>query len=148
MINYKEFKKQCVACHIGRSRQFYKNCLEGHYAYFVSCPRKCGYGEWNRDTSRLYVYNSTTEHIDCFFENVKTHRAKVFFQLWCGGKLGNVKQIVIDNYLHNGFLTRRGLLAEYSAENLERMERMSMSHFLLPDSGKVAHEARKLWRNK
>lgn len=148
MIEYKNFKKMCVELHIGASRIFYDRCLNGFYYYFVSCPAHHSYYDWQRDTSRLYRYDSETERIECIFENTKTYRARVFYRLMLAGKLEKVNPIVIENYLHNGFLSRRGLLAEYSAEKLERMERVSMSHFLLPDRGKAAHEARQFLRNR
>ena len=74
-------------------------------------------------------------------------RAETLRKAVISGKITDVNAEVLNNFCHNGYLTRRGLFAKYSNDEIEKMGKIGMSHFLLDKSGKASHEYRK-WIRK
>lgn len=63
-------------------------------------------------------------------------------------KLDEINPIVLENYVHNGYNTRRGLFAKYSDKQLSRMQDIAFSHAEIMEDGKWGHELRVHMRNR
>lgn len=112
---------------------WYKKCLsqylqdKDHILYIAQTPQGHNYLGYQRNTTRCYEWTIDNGWV-CLFSNTKNHRAKKFLTLYKKGLLANVNPIVIENYLTNGYNTRRGLLANYTDEQIERMKDIGRSH--------------------
>lgn len=66
------------------------------------------------------------------FYNLSCHRAKTFLKAYINKELEkeleDVNPVVIENYITNGYSTRRGLFAKYSNEQIKRMGGIARSH--------------------
>lgn len=95
--------------------------------YRASTPQGHTYGGYQKGTERFLRW--TPEHgWEEIYSNLTAHRAAVYMKARREGRLQEIDPRVLENYLHNGFLTRRGLFARYSEERLQRMGKIARSH--------------------
>lgn len=98
------------------------------------------------------VYILTDEgYVTTLFYNTKFHRAKVALKAYLEGKLEQVDAQVWNNYITNGYTTRRGLFANYTDGKVKRMDQLARSHadYMGSETGssKLDHEHRVMMRN-
>lgn len=112
---------------------------EGYYLRQRSQKHKC--------YSDLYVLeaNGNVELLayECTFA-----RCQRLIEAIRNKKLDEINPIVLENYVHNGYNTRRGLFAKYSDKQLSRMQDIAFSHAEIMEDGKWGHELRVHMRNR
>lgn len=74
----------------------------------------------------IYVLDPDGE-VDVLCYNTSPHRARRLLKAYQDGTLSAVPSEVINNYKTNGYITRRGLFADYSA-SLDRIRKIARSH--------------------
>ena len=74
------------------------------------------------------VILSPNKEITLLFYDLSPHRARVVIQAYNSGKLQQVHPMVFENYINNGYTTRRGLFVKYTNEDLLKMEKIGRSH--------------------
>ena len=113
--------------------------------YTAQTPFGYDYGGYKRGTIRAYEWKRGKGWEE-LFSNTKAYRGKVFLRLYSEGKLKGVSAAVIENYLTNGYTTRRGLLAHYTDAQINKMKVAGLSHALYFGSetgdSKTDHENR------
>ena len=128
-MTVEEFKADCKAFGIAQ----FKACVEQFNAgkkeilYVAQTPYGHNYGGYQRNTTRCFVWREA-EGWSVWFANLSNHRAGVALRARAEGKLESIEPVVLNNYLTNGYSTRRGLFAKYSEKQLERMGKIAMSH--------------------
>ena len=99
---------------------------EGAIVYIAQTPQCYNYKGYQKNTTRAYIVKDG--HIECLFYNLKNHRALKAINAWNNGDVGTVIPTwVWENYITNGYNTRRGLYADYSKKE-DRMKRIAISH--------------------
>lgn len=118
--------------------------------YIASTPQGHNYNGFQRDTMRAYI--CANDRIECLFSNLKKHRANQAIKAWNNGDVqsGRIPAWVWNNYITNGYNTRRGLYADYSSKE-ERIKEIARSHadYLGMETGDSSadHDARVAMRN-
>lgn len=103
-----------------------------------------------RGTIDIYILTDTGEIILLLY-NTKPHRARKALDTYQNKQLKNVHPDVWQNYITNGYKTRKGLLFNYSAREIERIGEIAKSHANYLGNEKnssLDHENRKRMRNK
>lgn len=126
--------------------------LEAEYkedtiVYVATTPDGYNYNGFQRGTVRAYICRDNSVQI--LFSNLKAHRAKQAIKAWENGDVGTIIPMwVWENYITNGYNTRRGLYADYSSKE-ERIKKIARSHadYLETGDSKVDHENRVAMRN-
>lgn len=118
--------------------------------YVAQTPQYHDYGGYRRNTTRAYIWNAQERRIDELFYNLSNHRAKKAIESYQDYLDGKIEYWIWENYITNGYNTRRGLYADYS-EKKERIKKIAKSHadydlYATGDS-KHDHEMRKMLRN-
>jgi hypothetical protein len=97
------------------------------------------------------IYILTPDGIKTLCYNTRPHRAVTALKLYFAGKLGNVDDEIWNNYITNGHNTRRGLLANYSPKQINRISSIARSHanYMGKESGnaRIDHNNRMNMRN-
>lgn len=96
---------------------------------------------------RWDVYYFDGDDFECVACGITRWRGKKLIEAYNNGSIARVPEFVLDNYIHNGYMTRRGLFAEYSKETENRIKRISLSHFLCDLDGEEGHKIRVSLRN-
>jgi len=75
----------------------------------------------------IYVWNADTQEVETLCFNTTCHRAKTLLRLWLEERevLKKIDPVVLENYIHNGHLTRAGL---FRSRKIKRMQRVADSH--------------------
>lgn len=126
--------------------------LEAEYkedtiVYVATTPDGYNYKGFQRGTVRAYICRDNS--VEILFANLKAHRAKQAIKAWENGDVGTIIPMwVWENYITNGYNTRRGLYADYSSKE-ERIKKIARSHadYLETGDSKVDHENRVAMRN-
>lgn len=136
--------------HYNRCVRQWKNGAD-EVLYVVSTPDGHDYLGFRAGTVRCMVWTEQTGW-ETLFYNLSPHRAKQFLKARKNGRLADIDERVIGNYITNGYSTRRGLFAKYSEKALERMECIASSHadYLGCETGdsKTDHYNRVRMRNR
>ena len=95
------------------------------------------------------LYLLIDDKIECIAYNATAHRCKQLIKAYKNGTLKNVPAYVLQNYVTNGYNTRRGLFADYASKK-ERIERIADSHAAIIGgyNSKEEHLARVRMRNR
>ncbi len=99
----------------------------------------------NKNRDDLYVLIG--EDVELLACNINHHRALQVINAYEEGTLFSVPEHVLNNYLTNGYNTRRGLFANYSGTE-ERIKRIDRSHEIITSKGELAHNIRVKLRNE
>jgi hypothetical protein len=73
----------------------------------------------------LYVLKNNQIETLCY--NTTQHRTKQVLKAWLNGTLDEVPMYVLENYVTNGYTTRRGLFANYEKKD-KRIKDIARSH--------------------
>lgn len=120
---------------------------EDTIVYVATTPYGYNYNGFQRGTVRAYICRDNS--VQTLFSNLKVHRAKQAIKAWENGDVGTIIPMwVWENYITNGYNTRRGLYADYSSKE-ERIKKIARSHadYLETGDSKVDHENRVAMRN-
>lgn len=103
-----------------------KEYVENKIIAVISTPYGHNYGGYQRNTTRAYICKNGG--IETLFYNLKTNRANRAIEAWNKGDVGTViPTYVWENYITNGYNTRRGLYANYESKK-ERINQLARSH--------------------
>lgn len=97
-------------------------------------------------TARVYILDDD-DCVDCIAPHITRHRAKQVAAAIHQGKWDGIDEEVRQNYITNGYTTRRGLYADYSKQ-LEHITRIHLSHIICDDSGTEGHNIRQNLRRQ
>lgn len=99
---------------------------EGAIVYVAATPFNSSYNGFQKNTTRAYVCKDGS--VSLLFSDLRHHRAQQAIKAWEAGDVGTViPYYVWNNYITNGFNTRRGMYADYSSKE-ERINRIARSH--------------------
>lgn len=128
-MTVEEFKAECKAYGIAHFNSCVEQFKEGkkEILYVATTPYGHNYGGYQRNTTRCYIWTEDYGW-SVWFANLSNHRAGIVLRARAEGKLAGIEPVVINNYLTNGYLTRKGLFAHYSEAQLERMGKIARSH--------------------
>lgn len=99
---------------------------EGAIVYVASTPYGGSFNGFQKNTTRAYVCKDGS--VSLLFSDLRRHRAQQAIKAWEAGDVGTViPYYVWENYITNGYNTRRGLYADYSSKE-ERINRIARSH--------------------
>lgn len=94
----------------------------------------------------LYVLAKDGVTVILLASNCSVHRCRILAKSYTDGTLDNVPEYILTNYTHNGYMTRRGLFADYD-KSRNRIECIADSHIAIPQRGTAAHDMRVRLRN-
>lgn len=94
----------------------------------------------------LYVISEADTIIQLCY-NITRHRAFVVLKAHRNNTLKDVEEDVLNNYLNNGYMTRRGLFADYGEKKRNRIRRIADSHRAVFLGGAEGHNIRVRMRN-
>ena len=95
----------------------------------------------------LYVLENNEIKTLCY--NTTRHRTLQVLKAWKNGTLSNVDGLILENYITNGYNTRRGLFANYEKKE-NRIKQIAISHADYMGSevnSTIDHNNRKKLRN-
>lgn len=121
---------------------------EGAIVYIAQTPQGHNYNGYQKNTTRAYIVKDG--QIECLFYNLSNRRASQAIKAYVKGDVGTVIPMwVWENYITNGYNTRRGLYADYSKKE-DRIKRIARSHadHLGGYDSKADHLARVAMRNQ
>jgi len=98
--------------------------------------------DWTAD---LYIIDPQGK-ITQICDGTTRHRTWQVIKAYEDGTLWDIEEDILENYVHNGYMTRRGLFR--SSKNLQRIKRIADSHRKIYWGGKDAHDYRVFLRNK
>lgn len=98
---------------------------DGDICYVAGTPYH-DYGGYKAHTERGYIYKDGD--FELLFSNLSHHRANQVILNYNLYRQGKIDPIVWNNYINNGYLTRRGLLAKYTPQQKRRMLGIARSH--------------------
>ena len=108
------------------NRVMNKEYEENKIIAIISTPYGHNYGGFQKNTTRAYICKNGK--IETLFYNLNNHRAIKSIEAWDKGDVGTViPYYVWENYITNGYNTRRGLYADYSKKE-DRMYQIARSH--------------------
>ena len=117
--------------------------------YVRTAPHGSDYGDLRAGCGAAYILEKGKVVTIC--HNTNIHRLKKAIKAYPDYKKGKIPAWVWENYINNGYLTRRGLYANYSDANKDRISRIAKSHadYLGREtkSSKYDHEQRVRARN-
>lgn len=122
--------------------------VEGGIAYVAQTPYGHNYNGYQRNTVRAYIFKNGG--IETLFLNLKSTRASQAISAYKAGDVGDrIPMWVWENYITNGYNTKRGLYADYSKKE-DRIKRIARSHaeHIGGYDSKADHLARVALRNK
>ena len=128
--------------------EFFKNEGVFQYRKAAKCVKEKGYYTRGRcffGNHDLYVLKNGKIEILCY--NTTKHRMGVVLRAFLNNTLDNVEEDILRNYVNNGYMTRRGLFADYSEKKKERITRIADSHRECYMPGKEGHDIRVRIRN-
>ena len=73
-------------------------------------------------------YLSPQKTIETLCYDTSYHRTLQLIKALKKGKLDTIDTDILNNYVTNGYLTRRGLFADYNDNKIERIKKIAMSH--------------------
>lgn len=120
------------------------------YKKAAKCINDSGYYLRQRpfsDGNKCDLYLLIDGEIKLIAYNCTYHRCKQLIKAYNNGTLKNVPDFVLQNYVTNGYNTRKGLFANYNAKE-QRIRKIGLSHELCTESCKIGHEIRSYMRNK
>jgi len=122
---------------IGANRKVAKNIFENKYkkgdiVYIAKTPFGYDYNGFRKGTARAYIYEGDKD-VSLLFSDVSYNRAKNIIKYYDLYRKGKIDSSVWNNYINNGYLTRKGLLRtneEVKNNKLkkERMDKIARSH--------------------
>lgn len=122
---------------------------EGAIVYIAQTPQGHDYNGWKKNTTRAYIVKDG--QIECLFYNLSNHRATQAIRAYAKGDVGTVIPMwVWENYITNGYNTRRGLYANYSQKEYKiRLIARSHADYLGMETGDSSfdHHQRVMMRN-
>jgi hypothetical protein len=132
----------------GRVFQFKKAGISLYEKGYYLRGRNYSPLEGNSNNFDLY-YVDAENGITQLCYNTTRHRTLQILKLLKTGKINEIPYEKINNYIHNGYLTRSGLFRSKKTERMKQMER-SHADYLGMETGnsKLDHENRVRLRNK
>lgn len=122
---------------------------EGAIIYVAGTPYGSNYNGFKKGTYRAYVCSKG--RIQILFCNLKYRRAMQAIVAWTKGDVGTViPWYVWENYITNGYNTRRGLYVDYSVKEYKiRVVARSHADYLGQETGNSSfdHQQRVKMRN-
>ena len=94
--------------------------------YIRTAPHH-GYKDLSANCGSAYIWDNETKSLNCIIHNCgvyRLHEAVNHYQDYIDGIISTT---VWENYITNGYNTRRGLMADYS-KTLNRMNEIARSH--------------------
>ena len=98
---------------------------DGDIVYIAATPYY-NYNGYQHNTTR--AYSIINGNIAMLFKDLSNHRANqaiINYEKYLDGRITTT---IWNNYITNGFTTRRGLFADYNDNNIDIMKCMSNSH--------------------
>ena len=135
------------------------NGTVAHYKKAARCLLEYGYyrrGRCNRPqegtTNHFDLYVLENEEVKQLCHNISYHRFNIILKTWKEKKLNKINPVILENYIHNGYMTRcKGLFGKYTEQEIERMQYIGTSHadYLGHETGnsRLDHENRVRARN-
>ena len=128
-MTVEEFKEDCKAYGIAHYNSCVAQFLEGkkEILYVATTPQGYNYNGFQKNTTRCYIWTEN-EGWQTWFYNLSNHRARIALRARVEGKIKDIDSVILNNYLTNGYSTRRGLFANYTEKQLEKMGKIARSH--------------------
>jgi len=114
--------------------------------YTRTAPQNYAYRDLNAGRGAAYIWRNNELITIC--HDTTVHRMRQAIKAYPDFLAGKIDSNVWQNYITNGYSTRRGLYANYSQKNKERMSKIAESHIDIITDGERGHRQRVIMRNK
>lgn len=104
-----------------------ENLKDKQIIYIAATPQGYSYNGFRKNIERAYIWNDKEKRVDLLFSNLSPHRASQAIKNYQKYLDGKIADWVWNNYVTNGYNTRRGLLADYSHKET-RIKQIAKSH--------------------
>lgn len=113
--------------------------------YTRTAPQSHKYRELSANHGAAYTWENN--ELITIAHDTPVYRMRQMVRAYADYKAGRIHPGIWDNYSHGGYMTRRGLYANYNDFAIERIKRIAESHTECTIDGQAGHDMRVAMRN-